>query len=142
MCIARTAEVYESGGPKIPFGSDAPGLGAPLGPPPPPSILEGAVGRGLNEEEEDGVGAVVPLPFEVPFPAGVGVGVIVTTIWETTVDSTRPEPKTTAVERNVDRMTEGVGEVALPDAGGDVPPLTLIEGEGTAELGAGCGDDD
>ena len=127
----------------MPFGSDAPGLGAPLGPPPPPSILAGAVGRGLEDEDEEGVGAAVTLP-EVAFPPppATGEGVMVTTTLVTTVDSTRPEPRVTKVVGTVARMTEG--EVALELGAGEGAGEPLAgEETGTGELdGGGWGDDD
>jgi hypothetical protein len=54
------SDMYPSPGPYIPPAPVAPGLGAPLGPPPPPSTFVGAVGKLLG---------VVVVAEDVAFPA-------------------------------------------------------------------------
>lgn len=71
-CVARTDDVKLSSGPKAPFDDEAPGLGAPLEPPPPGRSVA-AVGRGPVEvdlEEEEALLLAVLFPLDVPFPVG------------------------------------------------------------------------
>ncbi len=104
-CSASAAAVYESGGPYTPFGAAAPGLGAPFGPLPPPSMFVGAVGSGpvddaLLEDE---------LLLEVLFPElcdWVGVGVKVKTTLEVNVLSTLDGPRVTPVVNDVERIRD------------------------------------
>ena len=63
-CRLAAAAVKLSGGPSWPPGADAPGLGAPFGPFPPPSTPVGAVGRGpVGVEEVDEFEELPPAVF-------------------------------------------------------------------------------
>lgn len=103
-----------SSGPIAPFAEEAPGLGAPLAPPP-AGISVAAVGSGPVDdgfaEEEEFVLAVL-LPFVVPFPVvwAAGTEVMVKTMPLVTVLTTRPGPRVTPVEKDVDRMIEAFWE--------------------------------
>lgn len=63
-CSPRTQFVKLSSGPKMPPAEDAPGLGAPPEPLPPPLTSVGAVGNGPVDVEL----VEVLLPLVVPFP--------------------------------------------------------------------------
>lgn len=108
-CVARTDEVKLSSGPIAPFDEEAPGLGAPLAPPPAgisvAAVGSGAVDDGFAEEEE--LLLVVVLPVFVPFPvACAGAEVMVKTTPLVKVLTTRPAPRVSPVVKEVERMIE------------------------------------
>jgi len=88
----------------MPPGAVAPGLGAPSGPLPPPSILAGAVETGTDDVVELAeVGEA-----EEPLPALlVGAGVMVTTMADVKVLVCRLDSRTVPTENDVERMGDG-----------------------------------
>jgi len=101
-----------SGGPRTPPEAEAPGLGAPFGPFPPPSTVEAAVGSGpVGVELVADVGDAL-LPFEAPLPEDAGgamVDVMTVVMLEVNVLSTRPAPRVMPVVTDVEVMRTTLG---------------------------------